>query len=81
MLTSFITKKLKDAKYKKLKDGTYFAEINGLPGVWANAKVLKSCKKELQEVLEDWLFLKIRDHDHIPGLNIKINGPSSFKHV
>lgn len=81
MLTDFISKKLKEAKYEKLPNGSYFAEIPGLQGVWANAKALKACKKELQEVLEDWLLLKIRDHDRIPGLEIKIHGPSNFKHA
>ncbi|MEK7565000.1 MAG: type II toxin-antitoxin system HicB family antitoxin [Patescibacteria group bacterium] len=60
MLTEFILSKLKLAKYKLLKDGTYFGEISSLKGVWVNGKTLKVCKKELQEVLEDWLFLKVR---------------------
>lgn len=59
MLTEFILKTLKSAKYKLLKDGSYFGEIRGFKGVWANAKNLKDCKKELQEVLEDWLSLKV----------------------
>lgn len=57
MFTEFILDKLKQAKYKKIKDGTYFGEISSLKGVWANAKNLKDCKKELQKVLEDWLSL------------------------
>ena len=80
-LTDFIAKKLKVAKYKKLSDGSYFGDISGLKGVWANARSLRNCKKELQEVLEDWLLLKIRDHDRIPGLEIKIHGPSNFRHI
>lgn len=70
MLTSYLEKKLKSAKYKHLKDGSYFGEIPGLRGVWANARSLSACKKELQEVLEDWLVLKVRDHETIPGLSI-----------
>lgn len=53
MLIEFINKKLKTAKYKILKDGSYFGEILGLKGVWASAKTLEDCRKELQEVLED----------------------------
>ena len=71
MLTDFIENKLKIAKYKLLKNGSYFGEIPGIQGVWANAKNLESCRKELQEVLEDWLVLQLRDRQNITGLNIK----------
>ena len=73
MLTEFIEKKLKQAKYKLLKDGSYFGEISGLTGVWANAKNLEDCREELKEVLEDWLLLKLKFGDFIPGLRIKID--------
>lgn len=73
MLNEYIAKKLKSAKYKLLKDGSYFGEISGVKGVWANAKNLEDCRKELKEVLEDWLFLKIREGGKIPGFDIKID--------
>ncbi|NCN53281.1 type II toxin-antitoxin system HicB family antitoxin [Candidatus Wolfebacteria bacterium] len=72
MLTEFINKKLKEAEYKILKDRTYFGEIPGLKGVWASAKNLEDCRKELQEVLEDWLLLKIKTGDYVPGFRTKI---------
>lgn len=70
MLTEFIYKQLKKASYELLEDGTYYGEILGLRGVWANAKKLEDCRKELLEVLEGWLILKLRDGDSIPGLKI-----------
>ncbi len=73
MLTEFINKKLKTARYKLLKNGAYFGEIYGLKGVWASAKNLEDCRKELQEVLEDWLLLKIKTGGDIPGFRIKID--------
>lgn len=69
MLIEFITKRLVNARYKILDNGTYFGEIPGLPGVWANAKNLERCREELREVLEDWLVLKIRDQESIPGFS------------
>jgi len=63
MLSDYIFKRLKEAKYIILKNGSYFGEIPGLKGVWASAKNLEDCRKELQEVLEDWLLLKIRTRD------------------
>lgn len=72
MINEFITKKLKTARYKLLKDGSYFAEIPGARGVWANAKNVEDCRRQLQEVLEDWLLLKVQDREAIPGFHFKV---------
>ena len=48
------------AKYKILEDGTYFGEIPALRGVWANEATLEECRQVLQEVLAEWLLLKLR---------------------
>ena len=76
MLSEYIQKALGRAQYKILEDGTWFAEIPGFQGVWANAETVEVCRNELVEVLEEWLILKIRDRDSIPeldGLKIQIN--------
>ena len=73
MLSEFINKKIALAKYKLLKDGSYFATIPGAKGVWANSKNREDCRNELREVLEDWLFLKIRDRENVPGFGFKVD--------
>jgi predicted RNase H-like HicB family nuclease len=57
MLTAYISAAMARARYKIIDDRSYFGEIPGLRGVWANAKTLEACRHELQEVLEDWLAL------------------------
>jgi predicted RNase H-like HicB family nuclease len=59
---------MKRARFKTLDDCTYFGEIPGLAGVWANETTVNACREVLQEVLEEWLILKIRDNDPIPRL-------------
>ena len=81
MLSEFIFKKLREAQYKLLKDGSYFGEIIGLRGVWANANNLEDCRKELQEVLEDWLLLKVRDRETVPGFRLKIGKRELVNHA
>jgi len=71
MLVDFVQRKMEQAKYKLLDDGTYFGEIPGLRGVWGNAKTLEDCRRELQEVLEDWLLLKVSSKETVPGLKWK----------
>ena len=73
MISEFIHKKLEKAKYKILEDGTYFGEISGIKGIWASSKNLEDCRKELQEVLEDWLILKIASGEKVQGFAIKID--------
>lgn len=73
MLTEYVEKKLKEARYKLLKDRSFFGEIPGLRGVWTNAKNLEDCRKELREVLKDWLLLKVRDREKVPGFELKVD--------
>ena len=68
MLFEYIQKALRKAEYKLLDNGTWFAEIPGFEGVWANAQTVEECRIELQEVLEEWLVLKKRDRDPIPQI-------------
>ena len=72
MLIDFVNRKMEQAKYKKLDDGTYFGEISALRGVWGNAKKLEDCRRELQEVLEDWLLLKVSNRETVPGFKWKV---------
>jgi predicted RNase H-like HicB family nuclease len=68
ILTAYIAAAMARARYKLLDDRTFFGEVPGLRGVWGNGKTLEACREELQEVLEDWLLLKLRDGDDIPRI-------------
>ena len=81
MLSEFISKKLQSASYKILGDGTYFGEVPGLKGVWANASNLEDCREELKEVLEEWILLKIRSGDKIPGFKLKMDRRELVRHA
>jgi predicted RNase H-like HicB family nuclease len=48
------------ATYELLSDGTFYGEIPGFQGAYANAETLESCREELQEVLEGWIILGLR---------------------
>jgi predicted RNase H-like HicB family nuclease len=52
-----------------LEDGTWFVEIPGFEGVWANGNTVEDCRLELIEVLEEWLILKLKDDDPVPVVN------------
>ena len=81
MISSFIESRLKNASYKILGDGSYFGEIRGVRGVWENSKNLENCRKELQEVLEDWVILRLKGGEKIPGLSIRFDRRNQFLHA
>lgn len=60
MLANYIRTAMKKAHYEiLLDDGTFYGEIPGFDGVWANADTLEECRDELVEVLENgscWEF-------------------------
>ena len=71
MLTAYLLQKMAQAKYKILENGDYFGEIPGLHGIWASEKTLEGCREVLREVLEEWIILKLKDNDTIPGFPVK----------
>jgi predicted RNase H-like HicB family nuclease len=75
MITEYCQKALRKAQYRKLEDGTWFVEIPGFTGVWANGESVEGCRLELIDVLEEWLILKLRDQDpipHVDGVSLEI---------
>jgi predicted RNase H-like HicB family nuclease len=67
MLTNYIQAAMRQAKYEILSDNrSFYGEIPGFGGVWANAPTLEACREELQSALEDWLLVRIADHLPIP---------------
>lgn len=75
MILEYVNKAIEKAQYKKIDDGSWFGEIPDFDGVWANNTTIEECRKELIEVIEEWLLLKIRDNDPIPileGIELKI---------
>ena len=60
MLTRYISGAIAKAKYEILPDdGTYYGEIPGFEGIYANAATLEACREELIEVLEEWILFRV----------------------
>jgi predicted RNase H-like HicB family nuclease len=66
MLIEYVQSAMRIARYKLLDDGTFFGEIPGFQGVWANAASLEGCREELQSTLEDWIVLGLRLNHSLP---------------
>jgi predicted RNase H-like HicB family nuclease len=70
MLTSYIRAAMRQTRYEIVEDdGSFYGEIPAIPGVWANAKILKACREQLESVLEGWLVVTVADHSPIPEID------------
>ena len=60
MLTDYVRAAMRRATYEILSDdSTFYGEIPGFRGVYANAPTLEACREELEEVLEDWILFRV----------------------
>jgi predicted RNase H-like HicB family nuclease len=69
MLTKYIKLAMHQATYELLEDSTFYGEIPGFPGVYANAETLEKCRELLQEVLEGWIILGLRLQHSLPVID------------
>ena len=66
---------LRRARYSPLEDGSYAAEVKGLKGVIATGPTLEACRSALQEVIEEWILVRVSRGSDIPsvgGVKIRI---------
>jgi len=60
VLMDYVRSAMRQAQYEILPDdSTFYGEIPGFVGVWANAVTLEACREELEEVLEEWMLFRI----------------------
>jgi len=81
MITEYIEAALSIAKYEIIKDETpYYGEVSGLDGVWATGKTLEECRKNLKEVIEGWILIRLRRGLSIPPIGeYQIEEPTELK--
>lgn len=76
MLIKYLDAALRRAHYDSLKDdGSFYGEIPGFDGVYANAPTLEDCRVELEEVLEEWILFRVHKNLPLPavdGIELKI---------
>ena len=77
MITQYVHAAMAKATYSILEDdATYYGEIPGFEGVWANAATLEACREELEQVLEGWILFRVHQHLELPevdGLTLKVS--------
>ena len=75
MILAYLKAAMKKASYEILEDNTFYGEIPGFQGVYANEITLEDCRDELEKVLEDWLLFSLTKNLPIPevdGINLQV---------
>jgi len=67
MISQYLSAALRRARYEILPDdGSYYGEIPGFDGVYADAPTLEGCREELGEVLEEWILFRVSRNLPVP---------------
>ncbi len=78
MLIQYISAALEYAKYEIIDDEEpYYGEVPELQGVWTSGKTLEECRKNLEEVIDEWIIIRLRKRLPIPPIgnfNIETTG-------
>ena len=69
MLIEYVEAALEKAKYEMIEDSEpFYAEVPKLKGVWATGKTLEECRRNLAQVVEGWLIVRLRKGLSVPRL-------------
>lgn len=69
MISQYLETALERAHYEIIDDEEpYYGEVPELAGVWATGKTLEECRKNLSEVIDGWILLRLTRGMAIPPL-------------
>jgi len=70
MIVQYIEAALSHARYEIIDDEEpYYGEVPDLVGVWATGKTLEECRKNLAEVIDGWIVVRLRRGLAIPPID------------
>ncbi len=67
-ITDYVAAALVRGQYELLEDGTYFATVPELPGVWGSGPNVEFCRRDLAEAIEGWLIVGLQHGTAIPRI-------------
>jgi predicted RNase H-like HicB family nuclease len=69
MICQYIEAAMQQAHYELIEDEEpYYGEVPLLQGVWATGKSLEECRRNLAEVVEGWILIRLARGLSVPPL-------------
>ena len=59
MITRYLDRALKRARYRQVDGEVFCATVLGLRGVIATGSSLEACRDQLAEVVEEWVLVRV----------------------
>ena len=59
MISQYVASALERAHYRSIDNGTFAATVRGLKGVVATGTSLEACRRDLVEVIEEWVLVRV----------------------
>jgi predicted RNase H-like HicB family nuclease len=69
MISRYVARALERAQYRLLADGTFCATVRGLRGVIGTGTTLETCRRDLAEVVEEWVLVRVARGLAVPALD------------
>ena len=81
MIVEYIEAAMSEAEYQIIDDEeSYYGEVPALAGVWATGKTLEDCRKQLAEVIDGWIIVRLSKGLPITPIgNCKIEEPGRIE--
>ena len=68
MIRQYLREAMSRARVTKMQDGSYSAVVPGLRGVIATGRTEKACRSALQEIIEEWILVRVAKGLKVPTL-------------
>ena len=69
MIREYIQAAMEKAKYEMIDDAEpYYGSVPGLKGVWATGKTLEECRRNLEDVIDGWIVVRLQRGLQVPWL-------------
>jgi len=69
LLTAYLDAAMQRAFYEQTADGSWWGNIPGFKGLWADAPTQDQCREELRSALEDWVVFSLRRGHPVPQVD------------
>jgi predicted RNase H-like HicB family nuclease len=68
MIRRYLREALSLARFTRTKDGSYVGDVPGLRGVIATGRTKSACRAELENVIEEWILVRVAKGLNVPTL-------------
>jgi len=76
MMREYVQAAMERAHYELIDDPEpYYGEIPECQGVWATGRTLEECRRNLEDVLDGWLVVRLQKGLPIPPIEERLIQP------